>query len=293
MQQWPPRHVPGSAVALVTTAQAYGPQGRELILMPHVMVARPQLAPTNIQPVTMCTEQQHREALERATVKPVLQSTVPEKAKIPPARQTSAPEQRILLIRHGEALHNVSDAEIPDALLTKTGHAQALSWKDTMHAFGADVVLVSPLRRTVQTACLAFGKTKAPMELCRAARECWWDQVENSILSSPDSLRTFVEELPRGEKLAKRLSGVEAALQDSADDPKDEASSLARLRKILAARPERCVAVVTHWGVVQELCGCDADNAEVVECRWTPNRKLVVFARHPAPLEKRKRKDCC
>jgi len=283
----PPSHVPGSFVAVATTPPVYAPQSRELVVKPHVMAARPprprpQLATASVVP--MCTEQQHREAPEKGAVKPVLQNTVPEKATIPPAIQTTAPEQRILFLRHGEGLHNVSDAEIPDPLLTRTGHAQSLSWQHTMHAFGVDVVLVSPLRRTVQTACLAFGKARAPMELCRAARECWWDQVENSILSSPDSLRKLVEELPRGKKLAKRLHGIEAALQGPVDDPKDEGSSLAHLRQILAARPERCVAVVTHWGVLQALCGCDADNAELFECRWTPNRELVSFARHPAPF---------
>jgi len=287
-------------VAFTPMPQVFPPRSRELVLKPHVMAARPQLAPPSVELVAPCAEQQqqHREAPEKTTIKPMLQSaapetatmppalqtTAPEKAMIPPALQTSAPEQRILFLRHGESLHNVSDAEIPDPLLTRTGHAQALSWQHTMNAFGADVILVSPLRRTVQTACLAFGKAKAPMELCRAARECWWDQVENSIRSSPDSLRRLVEEMPRGKKLAKRLSGVEAALQGSVDDPKDEGTSLARLRQLLAARPERCVAVVTHWGVVQALCGCDADNAELFECRWTPNRELVPFKRHPAPF---------
>jgi len=286
MQQWPQSHVPGGAVAFAPPSQVAGPQSRELTLKPRVMATRPQLAPPNVEPVTMCAEQQqqqqqqYREAPEKATTKPVLQNV----ATIPPAVQTTAPEQRILFLRHGESLHNVSDADIPDPLLTRTGHAQALSWQHTMHNFGADVVLVSPLRRTVQTACLAFGKAKAPMELCRAARECWWDQVENSILSSPDSLRRLVEEMPRGKKLAKRLSCVEPALLGCIDDPTDEGSSLARLRQLLASRPERCVAVVTHWGVVQALCGCDADNAELFECHWTPNRELVPFARHSAPF---------
>jgi len=188
--------------------------------------------------------------------------------------------QRILLLRHGESKGNITDRDVPDPLLTQTGRAQAESWQQAIGAFKVEVVLVSPLRRAVQTACLAFGHQPVRMELCRAAREFWWDQLENRILSSAEELQELLEGLPRGTEMV----GVDTALRESPQDPPDEEASVAHLRSILAARPERIVAVVSHWGVLRALCGCDADNAEIFECEWGANKELLAVARHTPPI---------
>jgi broad specificity phosphatase PhoE len=74
-------------------------------------------------------------------------------------------------MRHGETFHNVLHNDEPDTLLTPRGVAQARSWSaasaaDTDPGHGpaflsaAEIVLVSPLRRTLQTACYAFAATE-------------------------------------------------------------------------------------------------------------------------------------
>ena len=77
-------------------------------------------------------------------------------------------------MRHGETFHNVLHNDEPDTLLTPRGVAQARSWSastaDTDPGHGpaflsaAEVVLVSPLRRTLQTACYAFAATEVGEE---------------------------------------------------------------------------------------------------------------------------------
>lgn len=50
-----------------------------------------------------------------------------------------------------------------------------------------------------------------------------------------------------------------------------------QLQQWLCARPERCIAVVSHWGVLQALTGEDFDNCELQTLKlselavsWTP-----------------------
>ena len=83
-------------------------------------------------------------------------------------------------MRHGETFHNVLHNDEPDTLLTPRGVAQARSWSastadtdpghDPAFLSAAEIVLVSPLRRTLQTACYAFAATKVGEERRTATR---------------------------------------------------------------------------------------------------------------------------
>ena len=56
-----------------------------------------------------------------------------------------------------------------------------------------------------------------------------------------------------------------------------------RLREALLARPEKCVALVCHWGVINALTGMDFENCEVrgfsgdeLQVRKLPDWELVA-----------------
>lgn len=181
-------------------------------------------------------------------------------------------------MRHGTSLGNVSEEDLPDPLLTPLGEREAKSWQAEIPKYPVDVILVSPLRRTVQTACLAFGLHKAPMQLCRCARELGFDFLENSILSTQESFKKLLSGLPRGHC----VRGAEEELLEASSDVSDEAS-IARLREVLAARPEGVVAVVCHWHVILELTGVDTENAELVECQMGLDHKFEVLSRRQPP----------
>ncbi|WFD41631.1 hypothetical protein MPSI1_000262 [Malassezia psittaci] len=72
-----------------------------------------------------------------------------------------APTSRVFLTRHAQAEHNVEDDySIPDAPLTPLGKRQAArlpSLTDELQN-SVDVILSSPLRRTLQTVSLGYSK---------------------------------------------------------------------------------------------------------------------------------------
>jgi len=188
--------------------------------------------------------------------------------------------QKIYLMRHGESEANISRRDVPDPNLTRLGLAQAKSWQETIGDLDANIVLVSPLRRAVQTACHAFCHEEVPLLLCRFAREIGWSCNENTIHSSPAQLDKMLEGLPRGDE----VQGVQEALIAGPDDPPDEMASLQRLKVVLASRTERNIVVVCHFGVIASLSGCRAKNGDVYEVEWGYNDELNVIQRHKTPL---------
>jgi len=189
-------------------------------------------------------------------------------------------QQKIYLMRHGESEANVSRRDVPDPNLTQLGLAQAKSWQECIGDFQPDIVLVSPLRRAVQTACHAFAYEDVPMLVCRFAREIGWRASENSIRSTPKKMEDMLETLPRGDE----LHGFREGLIAGPDDPPDELASLNRLKVVLASRPENTILVVCHFGVIATLAGCRAKNGDIYECEWGPHDELKVVSRHKTPL---------
>jgi|LauGreDrversion2_5_1035112.scaffolds.fasta_scaffold121241_1 broad specificity phosphatase PhoE len=48
-----------------------------------------------------------------------------------------------------------------------------------------------------------------------------------------------------------------------------------KFKQYLLARPEACVAVVAHWGLIAELTGHDFDNCEVQSFRLHENGTIT------------------
>ena len=74
---------------------------------------------------------------------------------------------KLLLLRHGQSeAQRPPRRDQPDPLLTEIGCEQASAWRDEIRELGADVVLVSPLKRAVQTALLAYEGDNTEMYSC-------------------------------------------------------------------------------------------------------------------------------
>ena len=198
--------------------------------------------------------------------------------KSAPASALAIPgPSRVLLLRHGQSEANAQHRDVPDPLLTDLGRVQASAWHGAISRFGAETVLVSPLRRAVQTALLAYASVDVHVEVCRHAREMWWDEKANTP-GTVEDLNELLKQLPRGEAVC----GVEAALE-MIDAPQSERDSIRALKQELAGRSEDVVCVTCHWGVINALTGENADNAQLVECRRTPNGQLIVERHHDPP----------
>ncbi|CAE7705689.1 unnamed protein product [Symbiodinium necroappetens] len=121
-----------------------------------------------------------------------------------------------------------------------------------------------------------------PLVVVRSARELWWEDVANQP-GPLESVYKRLEQLPRGQE----VQALEAAL--SAKDAGTEAESIRLFRTVLAKRPEKTIAVVTHWGVINALCRQSADNCEMMECNCDGKGDLT-FVRQ---LAQRSRRSAC
>eukprot|EP00421_Protoceratium_reticulatum_P030365 CAMPEP_0168479058 /NCGR_PEP_ID=MMETSP0228-20121227/63274_1 /TAXON_ID=133427 /ORGANISM="Protoceratium reticulatum, Strain CCCM 535 (=CCMP 1889)" /LENGTH=145 /DNA_ID=CAMNT_0008495331 /DNA_START=1 /DNA_END=434 /DNA_ORIENTATION=- len=64
-----------------------------------------------------------------------------------------------MLVRHGQGAHNVrKDYSIPDPALTAKGLRQAEDLRGAVELAGAELVVVSPLTRALQTARAVWGE---------------------------------------------------------------------------------------------------------------------------------------
>ena len=107
---------------------------------------------------------------------------------------------RVLLLRHGQSETNATQRDMPDPPLTKLGRVQASAWKGAIGRFGAEAVLVSPLRRALETALLAYDQVDVPIVVCRHARELGWGEQANTP-STPEALEAVLRNLPRGDEV--------------------------------------------------------------------------------------------
>jgi len=158
-----------------------------------------------------------------------------------------------------------------------------------------DVILVSPLSRTIETCLGVFreriASSKTTVQVCPLARE----RVSGS------------DDLGRPSELLKRDFPMLdfSVLQQNVwwyseghdDEPQNWQASHAAYRKrqwvepdkvfepriqslkaYLCERPEKTIAVVSHWDTLVELIGVGVDNAAIV--RTTLNTKQKIFKVH-------------
>ncbi|GMH44315.1 hypothetical protein BSKO_12249 [Bryopsis sp. KO-2023] len=193
------------------------------------------------------------------------------------------------LIRHAEGFHNVAGAlgtenyaseDYFDAHLTKKGWAQVAMLQSHIKAlpnFRADVVMVSPMTRTLETASGVFGSKGNGPTLMKSQTEEEGFRTEMCEISA-DGVPPFV-----AMELCRELSGlhpcdrrrpvnhykdrfpsVDFSLVASEADPlwepthREEISSIhSRARQFLdflAKRPESHIAVVSHSAFLRNMC---------------------------------------
>ena len=177
----------------------------------------------------------------------------------------------MFLIRHGETVANITgNDEDSDTLLTPEGEIQAMSWQDFPSSliFDVELVLTSPLRRAIQTACLIFQNTEIPIEICRYTREHWWHYSQHRG-SGEYSVHQLLTQLPRADEI-QNLEELE--VQDKFWNPEQEELEskikTANAVKSMNNRAEECtqmlqeklsnvpqvkIAVVAHWMCIYQL----------------------------------------
>lgn len=138
-----------------------------------------------------------------------------------------------------------------DAPLTPTGKEQCAALKAQIEAEGVDVelIVVSPLTRTLQTATLSFGAAQpnAPLIACELCRERI--AVYTSEGRAPTS--ALKRSWPRVH-FAEVIQEEDAMFAQKEDDAAVARRALAFMDWLMR-RPERRIAVVSHSVFLQNL----------------------------------------
>lgn len=198
------------------------------------------------------------------------------------------------IVRHAQAIHNLCNANhvIPDPNLTDLGHQQSLLLRGNFpfHA-QADLVVASPLRRTIYTALQAFSPVfEAHPDLKLIAHP---DLQETSDVacdtgSDPETLRREVEENGLPVDLSLLYDGWNIK-KDRYAPTNDAIKCRAReARRWLKARPEKDIIVVTHGGFLHYFTEDWEDSSHYQGTGWanTEYRTYVfVETEHPDDLE--------
>ncbi|BFZ63259.1 hypothetical protein YB2330_004380 [Saitoella coloradoensis] len=202
--------------------------------------------------------------------------------------------QTIYLIRHAQALHNVNDRyHIPDPPLTSLGLQQARDFNTEYSDIppSVDLIISSPLIRTIQTSLLAFesvldtkplregsdidfeGDVVPPKKKGEVKFELMAELQEVSEMpcDTPSPASETSSHFPA---LSTQLSSLPANYHSKSgpwsSDESAVRSRAAHVLRTLKARSERNIAIVTHGGFLAMLVKGFAGygNAEARRCVW-------------------------
>ena len=177
----------------------------------------------------------------------------------------------MILVRHGQTLFNLhfgatrTDPGIEDPGLTELGRAQAQAAALALAEHPIRQLVVSPYRRTLETAAIIAQQLELPIRVEPLVRERFGFTCDVGTSRSrlcglwPDHDFTSLEERwwHAGEEPEAVLNGrCERFRAAMAEDP---------------AWPH--TAVVTHWGVIRALTGRTVGNGELV--RYDPTGRVV------------------
>jgi broad specificity phosphatase PhoE len=181
-------------------------------------------------------------------------------------------EKTVYFLRHGQALHNVSnDFTLHDPVLTPRGEAQAsmVNSFDFAHTYGVrltmDAIVCSPLKRTIQTALRAFASNKTPIVLHQDIQETG-DKVLCDIGSDKEPLQEWLDTVEGSSRISLspldyNWHGVDTSyeqhewrkegLYEKTRVPERVSQFIGWLRR----RPEHTLGVVAHDGVFNAFFG--------------------------------------
>uniref|UniRef100_A0A7S0P4D5 Phosphoglycerate mutase-like protein n=1 Tax=Calcidiscus leptoporus TaxID=127549 RepID=A0A7S0P4D5_9EUKA len=167
--------------------------------------------------------------------------------------EMTAPGKLLCLIRHGQGKHNPrpSLGFLPgvlrcDAPLTHKGRKQARAISEGMSTLPFELVVVSPLSRTIETATEVFGSgNEPPRVLCALMCErCIAPADQGTALSELRSKHPHIEAWSGMAHMAERFWPKRSSRLSSAEHDMQERIEL--FKHWLLARPEACIALVGH-----------------------------------------------
>ncbi|KAI4865551.1 phosphoglycerate mutase-like protein [Hypoxylon rubiginosum] len=160
----------------------------------------------------------------------------------------------VILIRHGEALHNiVHDWELPDPRLTEKGIEQSKALAAELEAdfpFAQDecLIVVSPLRRTLET--FQYGLQWLRDRGVPVDVRAEWQETTNNPCDIGEDSSILQDEWPDLDfSSLDPVYPQKTGLYEASEAAYRKRASFAR--RWLFKRPEKCIIVVTHSGFLK------------------------------------------
>ncbi|KAF2874274.1 histidine phosphatase superfamily [Massariosphaeria phaeospora] len=201
---------------------------------------------------------------------------------------------KLYLVRHAQGEHNATrDYTIHDPLLTATGMSQCRQLQsEFLHHAGIDLVVSSPLRRTIQTAAYSFGPVLARSDvrfiLLPGLQEV--SDLASDTGHPRQELEGVVADMFKSEDVEIELGKIDFGhVTEGWNDKtgywaytRDAISARAAdMRNWLFQRPEEQIVIVTHGaflhfltedvtGVKDAMLGTAYKNCEVRTFGFTP-----------------------
>ena len=198
----------------------------------------------------------------------------------------------LCLIRHGQGEHNprknpLAVGFIPkmlmrDAKLTGKGRKQAGALQQPMQWMPFDLIVVSPLSRTIETATAAFEEHPTPKRLChlmceRATMPADQGTPKAQLLKKHPQLADWQgwDELPEHFWPPRSLKTAE----------QEVAARVEEFKSWLLARPETCFALVGHSAFFMTMTQMERklSNCEAFWCLLMPDASIVPAPELPPP----------
>jgi len=194
----------------------------------------------------------------------------------------------LFVIRHGQSeaniCHDQKDREknerYRDSKLTKTGVEQARGLQNHVFNWDVDLIIVSPLSRTIQTFCHAFEKhpnihnipiiiAPSVTEFYATHQEC---QGRDKEILLKDEILNQLTLFPRLYDSIKRLPNNWWSIGD-------DSRRLSHFSHLLHHTDARKICVVAHWGFIHQLFSTNPgkranyspDNCEWIYSIWKRN----------------------
>jgi len=179
------------------------------------------------------------------------------------------------LLRHAQAQHNVHPSaesynKFHDPVLTDLGRTQATALRDTFSS-QPDLIAISPLRRTLETALLGLTRPEIPVVLNADLQETTGYPCDTG--STVPKIEQFVaSHTPSHPDIDFSTVPSDWNSKTGPYAPTNDALAkrAAKVRRWLKARPEKQIVVVTHAGFLRWLTGGEGGAFE--NCEWRTYR---------------------
>lgn len=175
------------------------------------------------------------------------------------------------LIRHGQSEANIASnaernsAKYLDTKLTPHGVQQAIGLQKVVKDWDIQLVLVSPLSRTIQTACLAFEHKDVPLVA--------FPPIMEFYPGIPENTGRNLSQLKKDPILTSLKRFKDINFDSVTDNWWDICGDFRRLHQFLSwfrISPHSKVAIVAHWGFIislTDLAG-NRERLQVDNCTW-------------------------